>query len=112
MGSVFQIPWTILEKKSEGQFFDELKKFRYTTYATALADDTEKLNRINSRWGERTAIFFGSEGTGIPDHLIEKCDHKLMIPMSRNVDSLNVAAASAVIFWELNRDEADRRANI
>ncbi len=104
MGSVFQIPWTMIDAEAEDRLFADLKEYRYTTFATALASDSEQLNRINGDWGERTAILFGSEGTGLPEHLIEKCDHKLMIPMSRNVDSLNVAAASAVIFWELNRD--------
>ncbi len=102
MGSVFQIPWTIIDEKQEDRLFDDLKEYGYTTFATALAEDAELLDRISGKWGERTAILFGSEGTGLPEHLIEKCDHKLMIPMSRNVDSLNVAAASAVIFWEMS----------
>lgn len=101
MGSVFQIPWTIMDKDGEGRLFDDLKGYGYTTFATALADDAVKLDHINGEWGERTAVFFGSEGTGLPDHLIQRCDHKLMIPMSRGVDSLNVAAASAVIFWAI-----------
>lgn len=108
MGSVFQIPWTVIDKECECRLFDDLKEFGYTTFATALADDAEKLNHINGGWGERTAVLFGSEGTGLSDHLIEKCDRRLTIPMSRNVDSLNVAAASAVVFWELNRDKADK----
>ncbi|MCR5788909.1 MAG: RNA methyltransferase [Lachnospiraceae bacterium] len=102
MGSVFQIPWTIIDMADENDLFNDLKEAGYTTFATALHKDAEPIDRLRGKWGDKTAILFGSEGTGLKEPLIEKCDRKAVIPMDRNVDSLNVAAASAVFFWEIN----------
>jgi len=101
MGTVFQIPWT-MTKESEN-LPDILSGYGFTTVAMALSDnsvtpDDERLKHI-----DRLAVFLGTEGTGLPKEIVEACDFRVKIPMGNGVDSLNVAAASAVIFWELRR---------
>lgn len=104
MGTVFQIPWTIIPEKDWNEtMFDILKKNGYVTVAAAITDDASALDRVDDIWERKTAVFFGSEGDGLPDYLVENCDCKIVIPMKNGVDSLNVAAASAVIFWEMQR---------
>lgn len=106
MGTVFQIPWTIIPEKDWNEnMFNTLKKEGYVTVAAAITDDAGTLDRMDDIWKQKTAVFFGSEGDGLPDHLVKNCDYRIVIPMKNGVDSLNVAAASAVIFWEMQRYE-------
>ena len=103
MGTVFQIPWTVVPtpvKDSEG-LPEILKKYGFQSAAMALKDDSVTPDHEALKKCERLAVFLGTEGDGLPDALIEECDYTVRIPMMHGVDSLNVAAASAVIFWEL-----------
>ncbi|MCR4907746.1 MAG: RNA methyltransferase [Lachnospiraceae bacterium] len=102
MGTVFQIPWTVTDEKDRKiNIFELLKKNKYQTVATALSPDSKPIEQMRGQWGRKTAVFFGSEGNGLPEDIIRSCDHRVIIPMSGGVDSLNVAASSAVIFWEM-----------
>ena len=112
MGTVFQIPWTRIggEDKRYWPFIgiDELKSLGFTTVAMALEDDSISLDeltkRLNSSPHEAThidkiALIFGTEGDGLSHHTIARADLTVKIPMSHGVDSLNVAASSAVAFY-------------
>ena len=102
MGTVFQVPWTILETKDWPEHtMEQLRKMGYHTVAMALKEDSlrpddEKLHNV-----EKLAIILGTEGEGLAADTIADCDDTVCIPMAHGVDSLNVAAASAVAFWEL-----------
>lgn len=99
MGTVFQIPWTVTETNPElPEIFSE-NGFR--TVAMALKDNSLLPDDETIKMSGRVAVFLGTEGDGLPDEVIEGCDDTVRIPMMHGVDSLNVAAASAVIFWEL-----------
>lgn len=104
MGSVFLIPWTWVDDPVA-----ELKSAGFTTIAMALRpdalslDDTDSLARC-----ERLAVIFGTEGDGLSQQVIDAADYTVMIPMAHGVDSLNVAAASAVTFWQLRVADAQR----
>lgn len=100
MGTVFQVPWTI----AEDEWMDELKKMGFQMVAMALKEDSMSLSDPKLHQADKLAIVLGSEGEGLTDATIDACDMTVMIPMSHGVDSLNVAAASAVAFWELTRD--------
>ena len=95
MGNVFQIPWTFVENAAE------IKRFGFKTAAMALKDDSITLDDSRLKEIEKLAIVMGTEGEGLSDDVIESCDFTVIIPMYHEVDSLNVAAASAVAFWEL-----------
>ena len=104
MGTVFQVPWTML---GDGDWADhtmeQLRNMGYCTAAMALKEDSlppdaEELHRV-----EKLAIILGTEGEGLAADTIADCDYTVCIPMTHGVDSLNVAAASAVAFWELCR---------
>ena len=97
MGTVFQIPWTYLE---EG-WTENLRAMGYKTAAMALRDDSYSIDAPELRAEEKLAVVLGSEGDGLADGTIAACDYTVKIPMFHGVDSLNVAAASAVAFWEL-----------
>ena len=97
MGTVFQIPWTYLE---EG-WTEKLRAMGYKTAAMALRDDSYSIDAPELRAEEKLAVVLGSEGDGLADGTIATCDYTVKIPMFHGVDSLNVAAASAVAFWEL-----------
>ena len=97
MGTVFQIPWTYLE---EG-WTEKLRAMGYKTAAMALRDDSYSIDAPELRAEEKLAVVLGSEGDGLADGTIAACDYTVKIPMFHGVDSLNVAAASAVAFWEL-----------
>jgi len=104
MGNVFLIPWTFLpEEDWPEKTIDRLKKDGFATAALALKEDSVKLDDPCLHHYEKMALVLGTEGEGLADATIEACDHTVMIPMSHGVDSLNVAAASAVAFWELCR---------
>ena len=105
MGTVFQIPWTYFDKQitwpMEGQAF--LKEQGFQTVAMALRDDTVNIDDPGLHKEEKLAIVLGTEGEGLTSQTIASCDYTVKIPMSHGVDSLNVAAASAVAFWELGK---------
>lgn len=96
MGSVFLLPWTWLNTPIK-----HLKSLGFTTLAMALRDDTKQLSDPFLKTLDRVAIVMGTEGDGLANDVIEEADYTVRIPMQHGVDSLNVAAASAVAFWEL-----------
>ncbi|MBR4972208.1 MAG: RNA methyltransferase [Oscillospiraceae bacterium] len=99
MGTVFQIPWTFFP---EGKpWYEQLRELGYKSAALALKDDTLSIDDPRLRETEKLAVVLGSEGDGLSDDSINGCDYTVKIPMYHGVDSLNVAAASAVAFWEL-----------
>lgn len=103
MGTVFQIPWTYFDKNAcwpDGAM-DVLHKLGYKTAAMALRDDSVSIDDEKMMAEEKLAIVLGTEGDGLADHTIVDCDYTVKIPMTHGVDSLNVAAASAVAFWQL-----------
>ena len=103
MGTVFQIPWTYFDKNAcwpDGAM-DVLHKLGYKTAAMALRDDSVSIDDEKMMAEEKLAIVLGTEGDGLADHTIANCDYTVKIPMTHGVDSLNVAAASAVAFWQL-----------
>ena len=103
MGTAFQIPWTYFDKQitwpMEGQAF--LKEQGFQTVAMALRDDTVNIDDPGLHKEEKLAIVLGTEGEGLASQTIASCDYTVKIPMSHGVDSLNVAAASAVAFYQL-----------
>lgn len=103
MGTVFQIPWTqaTLEESDGTTLIRLLKSYGYKTVAMALTEDSTNIDNDSIRANEKLAVVLGTEGTGLPDEVIDICDYRVMIPMHHGVDSLNVAAASAISFWEL-----------
>lgn len=106
MGTVFQIPWTFLDEKisswpEEGQKI--LRQLGFRTAAMALRQDSVSVDHPALMAEERLAIVLGTEGDGLSEKTIADCDYTVMIPMTHGVDSLNVAAASAVAFWELGK---------
>ena len=99
MGTVFQIPWTFFP---EGRpWYEQLRKLGFKSAALALKDDTLSIDDPRLVAEEKLALVLGSEGDGLSDAAIDGCDYTVKIPMYHGVDSLNVAAASAVAFWEL-----------
>lgn len=106
MGTVFQIPWTYLEGGAqEGALtgIHWLRENGFLTVSMALRDDSVSIRDPKFRAAEKLAVILGTEGEGLCDETIENSDYTVRIPMSHGVDSLNVAAASAVAFWELGR---------
>ena len=97
MGTVFQVPWTYMEESWQA----DLKELGFQTCAMALRDDSYSVDDPALRKVEKLAVVLGAEGDGLADHTIANCDYTVKIPMYHGVDSLNVAAASAVAFWEL-----------
>ena len=104
MGTVFQIPWTRIGDTKEQwpqpglQWLNELG---FKTAAMALSDEAVTIEDKNLMAEEKLAIILGTEGDGLSDQTIAQCNYAVCIPMSHDVDSLNVAAASAVAFWQL-----------
>lgn len=105
MGTVFQIPWTIVDNSMEwpGEGVRFLHDLGFKTAALALSDDSVSIDDPALMAEEKLAIILGTEGEGLADHTIADCDYTVRIPMSHGVDSLNVAAASAVAFWQLGQ---------
>ncbi len=95
MGTVFQVSWTWLDS------YDQLHDLGFKTAAMALSDDSIPLDDPILKQQERLAVIMGTEGDGLPKETIGHADYVVRIPMSHEVDSLNVAAAAAVAFWEL-----------
>ena len=100
MGTVFQIPWTFL---NEEKGVSELKELGFKTAAMALTDDSLSIDNEELLAEEKLAIVLGTEGDGLAKETIADCDYTVKIPMSHGVDSLNVAAASAVAFWQMGQ---------
>ena len=99
MGTVFQIPWTYLPEESDWQ--DLLHGLGFKTAAMALRDDSYSIADERLKEIKKLAIVLGTEGDGLASSTIAGCDYTVKIPMSHGVDSLNVAAASAVAFYQL-----------
>lgn len=106
MGTVFQLPWAVLGESRtdwpEGGLA-LLKEYGFSTAAMALREDSLTPEDTRLKRAEKLAVILGTEGDGLDPRTIAACDHTVMIPMSHGVDSLNVAAAAAVAFWELGR---------
>lgn len=123
MGTVFQIPWTYINVQTlpndaaisntnatskdisvwPQTGLEYLRKLGFKTAAMALSDDSVSIDDQKLHAEEKLAIILGTEGDGLATTTIADCDYTVKIPMSHNVDSLNVAAASAVAFWELGK---------
>lgn len=103
MGTVFQIPWVKAgrDESEAGILVKTLQSYGFKTVAMALTSDSTNIDNDEIRKNEKLAVLLGTEGTGLPKAAVELSDYKVMIPMSNGVDSLNVAAASAISFWEL-----------
>lgn len=97
MGSVFLLPWTWIDS------LDSLHQLGFRTVAMALTNDSVSIDDPVLQAEPKLAIIMGTEGDGLPYDVIEQADYVARIPMSHGVDSLNVAAASAVAFWQLRR---------
>lgn len=108
MGTVFQVPWTFLGDESVRWPEDGiqlLKEQGFKTAAMALSDNSVTIKDPQLLSEEKLAIILGTEGDGLADSTIASCDYTVRIPMSHGVDSLNVAAASAVAFWQLGSSD-------
>lgn len=101
MGTVFQIPWAYFP--ADCDWLGLLKRQGYRTVAMALRRDTVAIDDPKLLAEKRLAVILGTEGEGLEEQTIDRCDYTVKIPMANGVDSLNVAAASAVAFWELGR---------
>lgn len=105
MGTVFQIPWTFFDKKISWpeKGMEIIRDLGFKTAAMALCDDSVGIDAPELLEEEKLAVILGTEGDGLAAQTIADCDYTVKIPMSHGVDSLNVAAASAVAFWELGK---------
>lgn len=105
MGTVFQIPWTFFDDTSSWQDagMQTLREHGFLTVAMALRNDSVSIDDPRLTSAEKLAVILGSEGDGLASETIVDCDYTVKIPMAHGVDSLNVAAASAVAFWELGK---------
>ena len=101
MGTVFQVPWAFLPDN----WLELLGQFGFHTAAMALRDDSYSIDDPHLAQVEKLAIVLGTEGDGLADSTIANCDYTVKIPMYHGVDSLNVAAASAVAFWQLRKKD-------
>lgn len=118
MGTVFQVPWTFFKDEKSFQknnaavsksetttsYIQQLKDLGFKTGAMALTDNSVSIDNAQLMAEEKLAIILGTEGEGLLDSTIRTCDYTVKIPMSHGVDSLNVAAASAVAFWQLGKN--------
>lgn len=113
MGTVFQVPWTSIQDDNAircqreilwpKRAITELKQMGYKTAALALTDDSVSIDDPDLVQEEKLAVILGTEGDGLMKETMELCDYTVKIPMAHGVDSLNVAAASAVAFWQLGK---------
>lgn len=105
MGTVFQIPWTFVDNSviwpEEGMKI--LRELGFKTAAMALKEDSASIDDPELMKEDKLAVILGTEGDGLAPETIADCDYTVMIPMSHGVDSLNVATASAVAFWQLGK---------
>ena len=105
MGTVFQVPWTYLDKNNDAPaaYVSILKELGFKTAAMALNENSVNIDDPALMSEERIAVILGTEGTGLAKSTIENSDYTVMIPMQNEVDSLNVAAAGVIAFWQLTR---------
>lgn len=103
MGTVFQLPWTYLSNGAP-DYISELKAEGFSCAAMALRRDTVRIDDAELKAEPKLAVILGTEGSGLKDSTIDRCDYTIKIPMAHGVDSLNVAAASAVAFFQLSRN--------
>ena len=103
MGTVFQVPWTLAlpEESGEDKLIELLHSYGFKTAAMALSDVSISVSDERLKREDKLAIVLGTEGDGLPKDVIKACTYTVKIPMYNDVDSLNVAAASAVAFWEM-----------
>ena len=107
MGNVFLIPWTFLDEKYvswKENGVEYLRSLGFATASMAISDDSVSISDLALKREEKLAIILGTEGDGLSEKTIADSDYTVKIPMAPGVDSLNVAAASAVAFWELTRE--------
>ena len=108
MGTVFQIPWTYIGERAEdwpSKGMEILKLEGFVTAAMALRRDTVSIDEPALKKAEKLVLILGTEGHGLSDETIDRADYTVKIPMFHGVDSLNVAAAAAVAFWETGKSE-------
>ncbi len=105
MGTVFQVPWTYFDKKTDYPkgAYAKLGEWGFKTAAMVLMEDSVDIDDPALRAEEKLAIVLGSEGEGLEAGTIDVCDYKVYIPMAHGVDSLNVAEAATIAFWELGK---------
>ena len=106
MGTVFQIPWTVIGKEPGDwprRGMELLRSFGFRTAAAVLSDRSVDIRDERLKTADRLAVLLGTEGAGLAEETVGLADYAVKIPMFHGVDSLNVAAASAVIFWEICR---------
>ncbi|WP_432627875.1 TrmH family RNA methyltransferase [Brotaphodocola sp.] len=108
MGTVFQIPWTFIDGDWPAAGMAKLKSMGFRTAAMALKTDSVSIDDPKLMSEEKLALILGTEGDGLAEETIADCDYTVMIPMYHEVDSLNVAAASAVAFWQLGRRASNK----
>ena len=104
MGTVFQVPWTYLGERADqwpGEGLARLKELGFKTAALALDENSLSVDDPRLMEEEKLALLLGTEGDGLSPATIARCDYTVMIPMAHGVDSLNVAHAGAVAFWQL-----------
>lgn len=113
MGTVFQIPWTMISEEEAGHWPDQgmhyLKSLGFKAASMALHDESVDIDDVRLKQEEKLVILLGTEGEGLMEETIRNSDYTIKIPMAHNVDSLNVAAASAVAFWELGKRTAEAK---
>ena len=110
MGTVFQIPWAQIGQELSDwpqPGLETLRDLGFKTAAMALREDSVSIDDVALMAEEKLAVVLGTEGEGLADGTIADCDYTVRIPMFHGVDSLNVAAASAVAFWQLSRRRAE-----
>ena len=115
MGTSLILPWAILssapaasDSSDDNSYIGKLHQYGFTVAAMALRDSSLPPCAPELKNARKLAVILGNEGVGLPDEIINKSDYTVMIPMQRNVDSLNVAAASAIAFWECGKQSSDR----
>ena len=109
VGTVFQVPWTKLGKRYEkdvkkhrvGNYIEQLHNLGFKTASMALADNSVNIDDKSIKGEDKLAIILGNEGFGLADEVVKESDYVVKIPMKHNVDSLNVAAACSIAFWEV-----------
>lgn len=102
MGTVFQVPWTFLPQ-ADKDYLDQLHEMHFKTVSMALCEGSISIDSPALKKEDKLAILMGTEGDGLCTETIRRSDYIVNIPMAHEVDSLNVAAASAVAFWELGK---------
>ena len=113
MGTVFQVPWTRIGETNEDwpeRGLERLRSLGFKSAAMALSDDSVSIDDERLNKEEKLCIVFGTEGDGLAKETIARCDYTVRIPMAHGVDSLNVASAAAVAFWQLRMRERSKYA--